>query len=1625
MEPFEFEFVAVAVVIVVIIIVIWSAVRRLSVSLKLSVHLDTSIGTVTSETLITTPATVSTSEVDERRRRDRERRRAARAAEAPEDRAQRRYEDAVRTAMRRSQESAEEREERLRAVSVQTATRRSQESAEEREERLRADAVQTATRRSQESAEEREERRRADRSRRPARRRTTTVRSRCVVPRALIPADDVQHHSCGAYAQICAWCGALFFVDEPNSQGEYTLCCSSGKVRLPCLPPLPAELMDLFVRSRHFLDNIRAYNAQCNFAANVFTNATAMRRDRLDPVAALRIQGEMKFLLGPLEPGTGVEPRGAQVHLLDEHASRVRSGGNLRGDVVQLLTDVMSRNAIAQQLVTIKEYTSTLSSTAIADAKVYFTRTPVGTSIHNGRLNAPVVPEIGVVLSSEDPPDRSVVVRYRAQEDQGLRIVDHFNHLRDPLYYAVFFPSGDLAVRGWSIDMKNANGKSMSVKDFYSYRLHERQTEGNRSFSALHYGRRLFHEYIIDAFLKMESVRLSYLRNNQAQLRADSYRGVVDAVNAGDGANVGRRIILPSTHAGSPRNMHEAYQDAMAIIRKCGRPDLFLTMTSNPMWDEVQSALLPRQTAKDRPDLVYRVFQMKLKALLREIDGGIFGEPVANFWVIEYQKRGLPHVHMIVTLKTPINTADIDKYICAELPDPHTQTALYEKVSRYMLHGPCGSINPNCPCMVDGKCRHNFPRPLQETTVFDNDAFPRYRRRPGATFTNRDNVQMGNQWVVPYNPYLLMRYDCHINVEYAGSIKAVKYLFKYVTKGNDVGTVCISESQNQLRSGNGDDHTEDEIKTYVTGRYVSTAEAFHRLMGGSIHGRSPNVVRLAVHLENGTRVVLNENSGTSIEQQARNIANNPPAKTTLTQFFEHNRYCADNTHLLEEQGIRDSRDMLYFDMPTFYTWKAGPKTWITRVRTPKSEAVGRMYTVSPRDTECFHMRILLCHVTGPTSFEDLKTVDGTICATYKDACRMRGLIDDDTEWQVAMDELRQTGSALQLRKLFVVILNYCEPSNPAELLTTYLPDLADDFLFARKVSSGNHSLELNDADRQQAINAIFTDSSLTMAEWSTLGMPEICESEANAEAVSAAVAREMDYFSSDIKRQQQLALSHELCALMEQNNPEQKRIFDAIMGHVNGEGACVFVDAPAGSGKTMMSKALLARVRGGGNVALATASTGIAGCLLPGGTTAHSRFKLAINPLETYTIKVTRRVNDVTRKLLSEAKLIIWDEAPNMHKWHFEALEKGLRFIMDNDKKWGGKTVVLTGDFRQMLPVIRRATPHDVIQASLIHSVLWEDIIKFEMNRNMRVEMCPDNRSREIQREFAAFVLSIGDGKVGQDNAVGYNFIKLPPEICSQNPSLAAACAFVYGDMAAIAEHNDDDHATEEQRRRQIIDNAKTFFSGRAILTTKNETVDSINEAQVLTFNPREQPTYCLSSDTVGDEADVTTYSSEILNGILPSGMPPHRLMLKVGVPVMLLRNINQQDGHCNGTRYIVTKINYRTLTLEKMGVPVDETTSTLIVPRIIMTSDSGDYPFELRRRQFPVRVAFAMTVNKSQGQTLKRVGVYLPQPIFAHGALYVALSRVGSKDAIKFFIQQPKIKNIQHYHTKNIVYKL
>jgi hypothetical protein len=116
--------------------------------------------------------------------------------------------------------------------------------------------------------------------------------------------------------------------------------------------------------------------------------------------------------------------------------------------------------------------------------------------------------------------------------------------------------------------------------------------------------------------LRDEQQKLQYLESHQREIHADLYSGVVDAVNAGDGHLTGqqfaKRVILPATHLGSPRCMQQLYRDAMAIVRSLGKPDLFITMTCNPKWEEIQLELMPHQAAADRPDLVTRVFNQKL-----------------------------------------------------------------------------------------------------------------------------------------------------------------------------------------------------------------------------------------------------------------------------------------------------------------------------------------------------------------------------------------------------------------------------------------------------------------------------------------------------------------------------------------------------------------------------------------------------------------------------------------------------------------------------------------------------------------------------------------------------------------------------------------------------------------------------------------------------------------------------------------------------------------------------------------------------------------------------------------------------------------------------------------------------
>ena len=196
----------------------------------------------------------------------------------------------------------------------------------------------------------------------------------------------------------------------------------------------------------------------------------------------------------------------------------------------------------------------------------------------------------------------------------------------------------------------------MTMLDFFAYRMHWRKSgvHPNNKFDPMFYARRLFQQYAVDAFSRVEENELNWFRSKDGQkaLRAESYSRLTEYVNAEAeerGLRPGKPIVLPSTFAGSSRHMSQEYMDAITIVNKTGPNglDIFLTITANQQWEEVISSL-PRnehgtllQQPVDRPDIVARVFKLKLDALLEDLfEKKILGEVAGYAWTIEYQKRG-------------------------------------------------------------------------------------------------------------------------------------------------------------------------------------------------------------------------------------------------------------------------------------------------------------------------------------------------------------------------------------------------------------------------------------------------------------------------------------------------------------------------------------------------------------------------------------------------------------------------------------------------------------------------------------------------------------------------------------------------------------------------------------------------------------------------------------------------------------------------------------------------------------------------------------------------------------------------------------------------------------------------
>ncbi|XP_027169382.1 uncharacterized protein LOC113769103 [Coffea eugenioides] len=712
------------------------------------------------------------------------------------------------------------------------------------------------------------------------------------------------------------------------------------------------------------------------------------------------------------------------------------------------------------------------------------------------------------------------------------------------------------------------------MREYYAYKF---QIRKEYSPNILNAGR-LLQQFAVDMYVKLETQRLDFYRSKQLLIQREQLQGLMDSVIQGQsqGSKVGQRVLLPASFIGGPRDMKKRYMNAMALVQKFGRPDLFLTMTCNPSWPEIKENMLPTDETQNRIDLCARVFQAKLEMLKEELfKKEIFGQVAAYTYVIEFQKRGLPHAHFLIILKPNSKLYSLDSYdqiVSAELPDEGTHKHLFKMVRKHMMHGPCGSKNPNNVCMQGKKvrfCKNKYPKQWADSTTHGQNAYPIYRRRNDGKIVHVRGQELDNRWVVPHNPYLLAKFNCHINVEICSTIKVVKYMFKYIFKGHDKIHFRVNSDTSE--------QCIDEIKEYQTARWVSGIEAMWRIYRFTLNEMHPSVMNLQLHLQNYQSMSFKDN------EDIRDLLKNQFKKRTmLTEFFYMNA----------TDDLAKALKCTYKEFPQHFVWHPDKKYWSAR---KQKDCIGRIVAANPNEGERYFLRLLLINVKGPTSFDDLKMIDNKYANSLQEAAILRGYFESNNAQQQCLEEAALYHMPHTFRRLFATILVHFPPANPRQLWENFEESLSEDFYHQPHLQSD-----------QIQLNVLHEISKFLQSMGKN----------SNSYDLVPRILRlnPADRETRDTMSETQIIISDEDIASISRLNMEQKLAFDIITAHVyNNHKGSFFLDGPGGTGKTFLYKALLADIRSRGFIALATASSEVAASILPGGRTAHSRFKIPIN----------------------------------------------------------------------------------------------------------------------------------------------------------------------------------------------------------------------------------------------------------------------------------------------------------------------------------------------------------------------------------------------------------------------------
>ncbi|KAF8117428.1 hypothetical protein N665_0010s0005 [Sinapis alba] len=879
-----------------------------------------------------------------------------------------------------------------------------------------------------------------------------------------------------------------------------------GQVQLPLLKEPPEIITRLFTGddplSKYFQKNTRPYNMAFSFTSIGGKCERSVHKGRGPPM--FHIQGENYHLMGSLKPNDGADAKFGQLYIVDtknEAENRLNSlryiskKNKLKKEIIDSLIEVL--NAVNPY---VNEFRYVRDRFREYPEKTFQMRI-VSDRVKDGRTyNVPTASEIAALIPGDfnlDMNKRDIVL----QEHSGkLMRISEIHAVYLALQYPLIFIYAT----------KKQKRQTISMRQFFAFRLHERKNESHILLNS----RRLFQQFLVDGYTTIESNRLRYLKFNQASLRSDSFDSIQQSENAGiiDMEEQGKEYMIPATFTGGPRYMKNNYLDAMAICKHFGFPDLFITFTCNPKWPEITRYVNVRKLKpEDRPEIMSRMFKIKLDSLMDTLTKKkILGKTVSSMYTIEFQKRGLPHAHILLfmhpTCKFP-TTDDIDKIILVEIPNKNLEPELYGVIKDMMIHGPCGAANINSPCMENEKCSKMYPKSYAEKTTVNKEGFLVYRRREQSdNFVEKNGIKFDNRSVIPYNKTLSLLYRAHINVEWCNQAGSIKYLFKYINKVSDRVTVVVEPTDTGLsnageKGGGNVVQKKNEFQDFFDCRYVSACEGSWCIFKFAIHYRSTSVEKLQFHLEGKETVFFKGKDKIQAVVNRKLIT-----YTMFLAWFELNR--VDSF----------ARTIPYVQISNFYTYDSTRKKFNRR--------------------------------KNDLAYADMKTFRGVLYPSYKEACFARGLLDDDQEYIDDIIRRSFDGFASSLRQVFVIMLLSGSLSTPEDVWEKTWEYLSEDIEHTRRQLLNRPDLILSDDDKKefalQEIEKIMrrNGSSLSLFE----SMPHIHMSSINDSNVL--IADERNYNREELRAVVD-SDTHKM-------TDEQKNIYDEIMDAVKEDKGGMF-----------------------------------------------------------------------------------------------------------------------------------------------------------------------------------------------------------------------------------------------------------------------------------------------------------------------------------------------------------------------------------------------------------------------------------------------------------------------------------